>query len=582
MSTCSVLESAHNQSLPIQKLNWQEQRTQWINQCIQLLIAHEKQNNLHLLEDAKDSHPFTDSEIEIYIQQAHQNRPNSQLILALFHLFAIHHHQSTRKAILWFKRASKSLHPQSFLFLNLLKKELKLSSSQEFENYQRYMDLLEDKKQSHAYVDLQMGIMKLLGEGTSKDELLAIDYLKSAHQKGSDDASYYLSMLYLDGSQTIEVDQKLAVKWLKEAALNDHASASYYLAKIYEEGKLESRDMDAAIQLYQSAAKKNHAKSLYRLSQLYSAGKVLAHDAKKSLQYLQRSADLGELPAIFELAKLYLYGNLRIGKDAHLAKQYLEKASQRNHQESQRLLASLYIELQLYQDAFYWFEKLALEGDTEASYMCAKMLLDGIGIQQNHQSFLFYLKQAALQNHGKACLIYANILFTDAQSQENISLYQDSIYWMMKSAKLNVAQAQYQLAVFYSKGLGTIINKTQAFYWYQRAANQDHIDAHIVLASMLMNGEGHEMDIDKALFHYQEAALQNDADAQIILYKLYSQGDTVDLDQVKAYAWLNILNAYTQEFYPQLQKLQEEMSAKELNRAQKLSLTFLTTIQNKS
>ncbi|MCO4784033.1 MAG: sel1 repeat family protein [Candidatus Cloacimonetes bacterium] len=558
---------------------WQADKDQWITHTLDLLIRNKIQKNRNINNDAKDSHPFTQNQIQIFIQQARQNKTNSQLIFGLFHLFGIQRPQNTKQALYWIKKASKGLNPESYLFLNLLNKYHKVNTNQEYENYLRYIELIDEPSAVHGYVYLQLGTMNLLGEGTTQNEKLAIDYLIKADSKGSHRASYYLAMLYLDGSETTPMDKNKALQWLKKASKYQNPSACYHLAKFFEKGDLLPRDQSAALELYKIASKNNHAKAKYRLSQIYKEGRVVKYDSQKYLKYLQQSADLGELHAIYDLAKLYLFGEKILSKDATLAKKYLIKAAEKKHKESRKLLASLYLEIKLYSKAYEWFEQLALENDTDSLYICGKMLLDGIGVQNNHQKFLLFLKQASLQKHPKACTLYAKILYQEASDEEDISLYQDAFYWMMQAAKLNQVEAQYQLAVFYSKGIGTVINKQQAYYWYKKAASQNHVNSHIILASMLMAGEGHEANSQMAIHHYKQAALLNDRDAQVILYKLFSQGDLITQDLIEAYAWLNIINAYTHEFHGRLQELQNEMSAKSLTLAQNLSLQYLHTIQ---
>lgn len=559
---------------------WQSDKDQWIKLTLDLLIKDQTQKNLNINNDAKESHPFTQNQIQIFIQQAHQGKPNSQLILGLFHLFGIQQVKNIQTAIKWIKIASRGLNPDSFLYLNLLNKHLKLNSKQEFENYLRYVDLTDNSSDIHPYVYLQLGTMNLLGEGTKQNEKLAIQYLLKADTNGSYKAAYYLAMLYLDGSETTPTNKKEALKWLTKASHNQVPSACYHLAKFFENGELVPRDQKKAIELYRLASKYNHPKAKYKLSEIYKEGRYVAFDSKKYVKYLQQAADLGELDAIYDLAKLYLFGTKSFTKDQSKAKTYLIQAANKKHEESRKLLASLYLELKVYSKAYEWFEKLANENDTDSLYICAKMLFEGIGTHQNQQKFLIYLKQAALQKHPKACALYANILYQEANESEEISVYQGAFYWMMQAAKLGELEAQYQLAIFYSKGLGTVINKQQAFYWYSKAASQNHVNSHIILASMLMAGEGHEIDSLLAIHHYKQAALLNDRDAQVILYKLFSQGDLITQDLIEAYAWLNVINAYTHEFHDRLRDLQNEMSPKSLTVAQNLSLQYLHKIQN--
>lgn len=62
--------------------------------------------------------------------------------------------------------------------------------------------------------------------------------------------------------------------------------------------------------------------------------------------------------------------------------------------------------------------------------------------------------------------------------------------FLERRAKDGEAQAQYELAVNYLKGIGVDINKSKAFYWFNKAAEQGNKDAQLSLAMCWEFGDG--------------------------------------------------------------------------------------------
>ncbi len=85
------------------------------------------------------------------------------------------------------------------------------------------------------------------------------------------------------------------------------------------------------------------------------------------------------------------------------------------------------------------------EGDAEAQYNLAVAYGKGIGVTQNHQEAVKWLRKAAEQGH---------------------------------------PEAQYNLGIAYSKGIGVTQNYQEAEKWFQKAAEQGYVWAKGALKSL--------------------------------------------------------------------------------------------------
>ena len=105
-------------------------------------------------------------------------------------------------------------------------------------------------------------------------------------------------------------------------------------------------------------------------------------------------------------------------------------------------------------------------------------------------------------------------------------------------AKAGQPQAQFNLALLYSNGLGVAHSAKTARRWLQAAANQGNAQAQYNLALMLQLGDGVEGDIAAARRWYEQAARQGLASAQNNLGLMYLEGQGMPPDQARAIRWL--------------------------------------------
>jgi TPR repeat protein len=65
---------------------------------------------------------------------------------------------------------------------------------------------------------------------------------------------------------------------------------------------------------------------------------------------------------------------------------------------------------------------------------------------------------------------------------------------------------QYEVAMMYENGIGTVKNSEKAFEYYEKASNQGHVISQIYLGGMYEHGIGKAKNLKKAFEYYEKAA----------------------------------------------------------------------------
>ncbi|ENM5748976.1 tetratricopeptide repeat protein [Vibrio mimicus] len=102
----------------------------------------------------------------------------------------------------------------------------------------------------------------------------------------------------------------------------------------------------------------------------------------------------------------------------------------------------------------------------------------------------------------------------------------DDVAELIKLAKEQNPQAQYQLALAYQAGTSIPQNLNEAFYWFLQAAEQDYPAAMAQVASAFMTGQGIEKDPLQTQYWLTKLALTGNTQASTTLAKWYEQHPT--------------------------------------------------------
>jgi TPR repeat protein len=413
---------------------------------------------------------------------------------------------------------------------------------------------------------------------------------------------------------------------LSQAATQGNGKAQYELAK-----RLANQpDYPNAMHWMQQAAEQSgplaadqqiRANAAWQVGDWYQAGLGEPKNPALATQWWQRSARLGNTNANYRLG--LMCQEQHQGKLASNCLDWFEQAAERDHAESQLILARWYSQQPgADTDAVKWLERSAELGNRDAQYLLGQRYEMGKGVtkrpdlaqrwndkaaaQQQPDALLQQAKQATPANAFTAYQRAANAGSAEAElwlgvaylageqvqadpalgrywlelavthgsheAEYQLSLQQtDSVarqHWLTLAAEGGITKASFELAQLQQEQ-GEL---EQARASYAKAAGQGHTLAQYAYGEMLRQGLGGKEDYALALKQYRLAAQQGDRMAQYRMGTMREEGLGAPRNRVHAYAWLSL--AATEGMPEAVQardELEAAMTKPEVKQAQKLS-----------
>lgn len=180
----------------------------------------------------------------------------------------------------------------------------------------------------------------------------AIDWYKEAAKQGSDSAMFNLANMYYKGEGTAKNDS-MAMYWYRKAADMGVNEAMYGVAMLYYNGEGVPRDVTKAVEWLQKAAAKGNKNATEALKKLEEQGDngqaefqkgAEAYQAKKfkeALDWMKKAADKGVVEAMFNLGVLYYQGE-GAAKNDTTARNWYQKAADKGHPTAMYNLGYMY------------------------------------------------------------------------------------------------------------------------------------------------------------------------------------------------------------------------------------------------
>lgn len=152
---------------------------------------------------------------------------------------------------------------------------------------------------------------------------------------------------------------------------------------------------------------------------LLASGTALADALSDGVQYYQqgeyikafgvvkRFAERGDMNAQFLLSHMYQTGT-GIHQNAVISGKWMLNAAKEGHREAQFKVALLYDagELEGFEkdaeQAFFWYEKAAMQGHPLAQLMLGDCYLEGKGVQKDDEEAAYWYEKAAVQGNEDA------------------------------------------------------------------------------------------------------------------------------------------------------------------------------------
>lgn len=285
-------------------------------------------------------------------------------------------------------------------------------------------------------------------------------------------------------------------------------------------------DSDKARAYLSAAAKLNHATAQFKLSVLLGEYDEWA----EAVSWLEMSVSQG-----FGPAQKYLSEWL----SEPLITEYLAKDD--------------YSKTELYRRACAWYEQRANAGDSQAQYEFALMHWNSDSPIYSPERAMRWMKAAAEQSHGFACLWLGRWLLDDQEPRRNV---EQGIHWLSRAAELGGSHACHTLGDLYLLGhmggryarrpFPQLVrpDKRLAVTWYERQIELERqrssfLGAHS-LARLYLDGEHLDQDIALAERMLLDAASAGSLESQRSLAYEYTAGKRLKKNTAAALYWLKM------------------------------------------
>ena len=153
-----------------------------------------------------------------------------------------------------------------------------------------------------------------------------------------------------------------------------------------------------------------------------------------------------------------------------------------------------------------------------------------------------------------------------------------SLEWYVLAASSGYADAQYNLGMMYLEGNGVPQNSHKSINWLSRAAEQNHMNAQINLGAIYAKGDGVPVDLKRALKWLRSAAKHGSGVAQFYLGVMYYNGEGTKQSKTSAYVWWNISASISgnENSLKGRSMLEQSMSLTEISEARQVSREIFT------
>lgn len=415
------------------------------------------------------------------------------------------------QAFLWYRRAAAQRHAPAQVAMEMLEgSDTSLPTGRSGARRKRGgaerrqaqpSDWVAAAEHGDANIWYHLGLMFAQGLGVPEDEEQAEHWYQRAALAGDARAQLGLAEL-LAARQAFGADE-----WYQRAAEQDQPAAQLALARrLTEAGHGTIRDPMQGLAWYLRAGEQKDAEGWRELAEL------LAGSASELAQLSYRkAADAGDAQAQYVLAQQYATGSAGAPQDVVAAFRWYQLAAEQGHKEAQSALGACYLAgngvARDPHQALTWLLKAAEQGDPKAQWNLGAVYTSGQdGLKRDLPLAFRWCQKAAAAGFVPAQATLG-VMFAKAKD------FEQSARWLHKASAQGDAEAQYNLANAYIKGLGVPEDLQQAFVWMVSAAEQGIPQAQSRLGLMFATGEGAVLDPVEAHKWLLIAAQAGDATA---------------------------------------------------------------------
>jgi len=429
-------------------------------------------------------------------------------------------------------------------------------------------ELAQKKDKDAIYALAHWGVLS----GANINEVAGL--YKQAADAGQILAKSELAQVLMQAGAQNPENVKQAITLIKEAEAADNKVARRMLAQLHLRGVTDEKgavvvekSAAKAKELLEKGNKAGDGEATLGLSQLFAAGvEGIPQEQQKSLDYLIEAGKQGNAVALSTYGARLLNGDpdtkespKLVKKDVAAALKMFNDAAEKGLAAANRILGQIYENgvgvdgADVKQDvtkAFEYYTKAANGSDPQALFRLGNAFetgiikdpkgkrddKDNILIQPNPKSALDLYRLAAQNNLAEAFynvgVYYETGTVVDKDPVKAFT-------FLMKAATAGIVQAMNRLAGLYANGTGTTQDLVAAAGWYQKAAEMNFAPAQIALGILYEQGAGVRQSRTVAAGYFSDAAQQGNALAMLRLANLYAVGvvpGTPEFPRAWAYA----------------------------------------------
>ncbi len=246
---------------------------------------------------------------------------------------------------------------------------------------------------------------------------------------------------------------------------------------------------------------------------------------------LQAKAESGETEAQYQFG-ICLWEGIGMPADPEAALEWVTLAAGKGHTPAQVWLGSLYLSSQDEEQARFWFEKAALQGNARAMYYLSLIYVRG------------------------------NVFGADPML---------AFEWLKKAAENGLTEAMCKLGIMHCLGHGVEKDHHHAVQWFQEAALKGDSNAQILLATAYLTGAGVPQEESAATYWFVQVKNScTDSKTFLVMADMVSEGGLMPCSRVSSFILLSIHGSLFPETKVDLSTLTGAMSEEQLIQAKRI------------
>ena len=354
---------------------------------------------------------------------------------------AIRYYQGTRgaskdidKAIYWFTESANN--GNRYAQYNLANKYL-YGEGVSMDKAKALYWFVKSGEQHYHEASLQAGLMYYNGVGTSVNYTKAAEFSKDAAFGGIGVGMYNYALCLAYGNG-VKADSTKALIWLFRAIDKNYYKSYNFLGVMYRDGIAVNQNNNSALYYFEKGDEYNDPDSQYNLGYAYLNGTFVDKDSVKALDYYIKAANNGSVSTMKLIPYFYIIKGRQF-YDLNEGIYWCKKLISLGESDYIKTLISLYYEVKKYDELIELYEKIGLEGDTDALNTLAYFYAQGEITKIDFEKAIAYIDEAI-------ALAPNNMDYQDSKGE----------ILLMRGEKNDIKQA---------KQIWKYINKTQPSYF---------------------------------------------------------------------------------------------------------------------